>query len=287
MKKMRRKGLPGVSVVTLLWGVVNANAPFASATEERLKVVVTEAGLTVEAHGVDTEQALRAIGEQVGFTIVAKEAAHPVLDIFLKDVPLEEALQQLLRGENYAIVYQTPKGEKTPGEEKIGKVVLLSPPTAVAAAPGVGVQRQDQQHRQTLPQSDQNKPQAPEAQTAATVFSQGGWRSVEKREEKDPDAPPTVSDLLETQALQALAASSQAEALANGDQASTQSSPAVAQTGASPGIQLNEQEQMDINEALLLTTRAAQRNLATLVEGLSSATNSLLDAQASQKKNGR
>lgn len=287
MKKTQKKHFFCVAgTIAGLWGITSVQSPFTADAEGRLQIIVTEAGLTVEAHGVNTEQALREIGAQVGFMVVAKDAAHPLLDVSLKDVPLETALHQLLRGENYAIIYRTPRGEKTSGEGKIGKVVLLSPSTVGTAAAGVEVQRQGQEPSQTSLQAAQDKPQTTEAQTAATVFSQGEWRSVAERVASDPEEPVTVSDLLATQAMQTVVGNMQAEALADSEASSAEDAPEAVNENAPPAIQLGEEEQMAVNEALLISTRAAQRNLATLVEGLATATDRLFEAQAGQNKNG-
>ncbi len=92
-----------------------------------------------------------------------------------------------------------------------------------------------------------------------------------------------MNDLLKTQASQALAVSGYAETLSTDDQLSAESSPEV----PSAGMQLGEEEQRDVQRALAITTQVAQRNLATLVESLCSATNAFVNAQAGQEGSGR
>jgi hypothetical protein len=286
MKKIPRKlsFCWKIGATAALWGILSFQSPYTAAAEGQLKVSLTEAGLTVEAHGVDTEQTLRAIGAQAGFTVVAKGAARQMLDVSLKDVPLEAALSQLLRGENYAVVYKTPKNKRSSGGAKIGKVVLLSPSTDGAVSVGVVTQGKGQDPSPVLPQTAKDRLRATEAQTAALVFSGGEWRSIAKGVAKDHEEPATVSDLLANQAIQTVVGNMQTEARSEDEASAAEDAPGAMSENTPPAPQLAEEEQMAVNEALLISTRAAQRNLATLVEGLATATDQLFDAQASQNR---
>jgi len=288
-KKNKPRGFVYLEVAAaVLWGIAVFQRVSMAAGEDLVQVISTPAGLTVEAHSADVAQILREVGAQVGFVVVAREAPYPVVDVSIKDTLLEEALQQLLRGENYALVYRSQGEGKIAGGGKIGKVVLLSPPTALAATPATESGRQQQEHRQALVQNQENTPQPSDAQPAGqattAVFSQEGWQRIEEKKTGNPLTDPvTVNDLLKTQASQALAVSGYAETLSTDDQLSAESSPEV----PSAGMQLGEEEQRDVQRALAITTQVAQRNLATLVESLSSATNAFVNAQAGQEGSGR
>lgn len=277
-------------VATVLWWGV-ASLPARSAAEGRtLKVVSSATGLAVEAHGVGAEEVLREIGEQVGFTVVIKGAARPLLNVSIKDATLEEALQEILRGENYAILYPGPKGEGTQARGRIGKILLLSPSNTTEAAPNVAPLQQEQERRQALLHGQENAPSPAEApradQATAAVFSKDGWKLLTGKdgENSDPSST-TVADLLQTQALQALAA--QPGSNAESDDEAGNSAEMVQANPPGGGMQLGESAQMDVKQALAITTQMAQRNLTTLVEGLSAATNSMFNAQAGSGNSAR
>ena len=287
-KKSGLKGLIFMGVAAaVLWEMVVSRGVSAAAGGDLVQVISTPAGLTVEAHGADVVQILREVGAQVGFMVVARGTSYPTLDISIKDDSLEEALQQLLRGESYTLVYRSQADGKAEGKEKLGKVVLLSPSTTLAATPAAESGRQQQERHQALTQNQENTPQLSGAQpvdrATAAALSQGRRDMQEKKTGNPLTDPLTVNDLLETQALQTLAVSSYAGTLSTDDQPSTESSPEV----PSEGMQLREEEQRDVQQNLAITTQVAQRNLATLVESLSAATNAFFDAQASQGRGGR
>lgn len=272
----------------VLWEMAVSQGVSAAAGGDLVQVISTPAGLTVEAHGADVVQILREVGAQVGFMVVAREASYPVLDMSIKDTSLEEALQQLLRGESYTLVYRSQADGKAEGEGKLGKVVLLSPSTTLAATPATESGRQQQERHQTLTQNQENAPQLSGAQpvdrATAAALSQKGWRDMQEKKTGNPLTDPlTLNDLLETQALQTLAVSGYAETLSTDDQPSTESSPEV----LSEEMQLREEERRDVQQNLAITAQVAQRNLATLVESLAAATNAFFDAQASQGRSGR
>ncbi len=276
-------------VATVLWWGV-ASLPARSAAEGRtLKVVSSATGLAVEAHGVGAEEVLREIGEQVGFTVVIKGAARPLLNVSLKDATLEEALQEILRGENYAILYPGPKGEGTQARGRIGKILLLSPSNTTEAAPNVAPLQQEQERRQAVLPRQETAPSPAEAppadQATAAVFSKDGWKLLTGKDGENSGPSSTVADLLQTQALQALAAQPGSNAESDDD---AENSAEMAQ--ANPpggGVQLGEDAQMDVNQALAITTQMAQRNLTALVEGLAATTNSMFNAQAGSGNSAR
>jgi hypothetical protein len=195
--------------------------------------------------------------------------------ISVKDAPVEEVLQQLLRGENYALVYRQTGSGNAQANAGIKKVLLLSPPVSATA----GSQGQGQAAPPTRVQDQQ--PQIPPSsaqteQSTVTVFSSEGWtRLQEKAQAITRDGTVTAADLLEAQAVQSLAAqtSTNAEQGAGGTTEQTAVSP-------SEGVQLKGDEELTIQKAMAVTTQLAQRNLTALVEGLAATTNSLYKSQA-------
>src|SRR5262245_58589899 len=166
-KKSGPKGLIFMRVAAaVLWEMAAFQGVSAAAGGDLVQVLSTPAGLTVEAHSADVEQLLREVGAQVGFVVVARGASYPVVDVSIKDPPLEEALRQLLRGENYTLVYRSQGESKAEGTGKLGKVVLLSPSTALAADPGTELGRQQQELQKALMPNQENTPKPPDVQAA-------------------------------------------------------------------------------------------------------------------------
>jgi len=218
----------GITASLLWWGVA-FHLPSDAAGEDALNVSSSPAGLTVEAHGVGVEEVLREMGEKIGFTVVAKEATHPAVNVSIKDATPEEALQQVLRGENYAIVYHRPEGQQ-PQAGKIDKILLLSPPNGGPADLNSQPAKRGQAQPRPAP-GEQGAPgtaSLPEQATAA-VFGRDGWKVIQPGEkesesatpvanppgEEDEGSPAAISKMLKAQALQALAEQNQAEAEGN------------------------------------------------------------------------
>lgn len=176
----------GMTAALLWWGAA-FHPPHSEAVESALNVIPSPAGLTVEAHGVGVEEVLQEMGEKMGFTVVAKEAAHPVVDVSIKDATPEEVLQQVLRGENYAIVYRRPEGEQTQAG-KIDKILLLSPPNAVttelngAASKRAHAQLRASRGEQGVTPSAASLPE----QATAAVFGKDGWKVIQRGGEGSP-----------------------------------------------------------------------------------------------------
>jgi hypothetical protein len=277
-----------VVMTTALWEMAVGRDVSAAEERDLVQVVSASTGLTVEAHGVDVVQILREVGVQVGFMVVAREAVYPAVDVSSRDASLEEVLQRLLRGENYTLVYRSQADSKSEGEGKLSKVVLLSPSTTLAATPAADLGRQQQERHQALTQNQENTPLLSDAQpadrTTAAMFSREEWRRLEEQETGNPLTDPvTINSLLETQALQAFAASSYAETQSTADQLSTENSSEL----PSERIQSGEEKQGDEQQNLAIMAQVAQRNVAALVESLAAATDAFFDAQASQKESGR
>jgi hypothetical protein len=225
MKKSNRARSLCVGItVSLLWW--RAFPPYSEAAESALNVDPSPSGLTVEAHDVGVEEVLREMGEKLGFTVVAKEAVHPVVNVSIKDATPEEALQQVLRGENYAIVYRRPEGEQTQAG-KIDKILLLSPPNAVTTGVDSQPSEKEQARHSASPGEQGGIPaegSLPEQATAA-VFGKSGWKVIQHGEEESPataanpqgeeESSAAITELLRARALQALAEPDQPEAEGN------------------------------------------------------------------------
>jgi hypothetical protein len=266
--------LAGVTVL-LLGGLTLFRTVPAAGGEDRLYVVVSSAGLTVEAENVSVEEILRDVGAQVGFSVTAKVMPLTLRSISVKDASVEEVLQQLLRGENYALVYRQPGSSSIQASGGIKKVLLLSPPASATA----GSQGQGQVARPTLVQSQQPQTPPPSGaqteQSTATVFSSEGWTRLQERAQAvTQDGAVTATDLLEAQAAQILAAQN----LPGGEQ-SAEGTTEQAAVNPAEGVQLKEDEELAVQRAMAVTTQLAQRNLAALVEGLAVTTSSLYKAQ--------
>ncbi|HEV8712932.1 MAG TPA: hypothetical protein VGX03_08905 [Candidatus Binatia bacterium] len=187
MKKNSRARFLCVGIIASLlwWGA--ALLPSSEAVESALKVVTSPSGLTVEAHGIGAEEVLREMGEKMGFTVVAKEATHPVINVSIKDATPEEVFQQVLRGENYIVLYRRPEGEQPQGG-KIDKVLLLSPPNAIPTDPNSQPPNRDQARRRAHFGEQENAPseEALLGQATAAVFGKDGWKVIQRGEEGSP-----------------------------------------------------------------------------------------------------
>jgi hypothetical protein len=96
----------------------------------RLRVESNSTGeIALEAHGVTIDEALDAIAAEAGFEVVIEHGiTRPPVDISLSMAPVENVLRQVLRGRNYALVYD--------GEDEFPTEVIVLPPSA-PRRPGV------------------------------------------------------------------------------------------------------------------------------------------------------
>jgi hypothetical protein len=249
------------TVVTMLSWLVLSLPVWAAEEEGQLRVISTPTGLTVEAQGVSVEEILRAVGVQVGFTVVAKEAHYPLLSLAIKDATVEEVIEQLLRGESYAVVYREPKGggkEQEGGE--ISQIRLLSPSTTLAA---------------TLEEKPKSLGVSSTGQARAVVSEKKEPVPVQERiEENAPVVSQELVDLLETQAWQISAAWRRQTATQNAAETVEAASAGEAASLMGP----SENQQRDQWVERYLTTQKTLRNFAVLVEGLAGATRAARDS---------
>lgn len=124
--------LGAVAGAMLLW-LGNSAAVEAAAGAPRLSVNYEASKLSVEARGVSVTEILQAIGAKVGFAVVLAGAPRGMVTISLKDATLDTVLRQLLRPENYVLLYGEDRGG-TVGT-RIEKIVLLGPATLAPVSP--------------------------------------------------------------------------------------------------------------------------------------------------------
>ena len=102
--------------------VLGVGVAFPGAAAERktdLSVIYDAPRLSVEAKGVSLQRVLGEIGKKLGFVVVDYGASDRIITFSLQDASAEEVLEQLLRGENYAVIYEGQRKE-------IAKVLLLT-----------------------------------------------------------------------------------------------------------------------------------------------------------------
>jgi hypothetical protein len=86
--------------------------------------------IAVVARQAPIGEALDAIGDQAGFDVTVYAAPRrPPLDLTLPLSPVDRVLREILRGRNYAVLYDSEAGG-------IEKVILLAP-SSVSRAPAV------------------------------------------------------------------------------------------------------------------------------------------------------
>jgi len=98
------------SVIAIITGFLLWLAwPFHAQTAERkteLKVIYDAPRLSVEARGVSFLRVLEEIGAKVGFVVVDYGGSDKPLTVSIQDASVQEVLEHLLRGENYAFIYK-------------------------------------------------------------------------------------------------------------------------------------------------------------------------------------
>lgn len=89
-----------------------------------LHIEATSTTASIEAHKVPLADILRALGVQVGFEVIAQEPGA-TRSLSLKQVPLAEALEQLLLGANFVIEYAQPTDNVDSAPRTIATIFLL------------------------------------------------------------------------------------------------------------------------------------------------------------------
>ena len=154
-----------------------------------LRVTYSPPRISVEARGVKLREVLRDISSKVGFELTDYGIPDKDLTVSIEEASVEEVLRQLLRGENYGVVYR----EK---DKAISKVLLLSSPAYAQAAP--------------MSDNQQTRAEAGRSQEGLTVFSAApSYQPArpEQTRESRTENEPKVEDILRGHAISGLAES--------------------------------------------------------------------------------
>jgi hypothetical protein len=240
------------AILVFLWMVL-PDLGSAADRKSDLRITYSPPRISVEAQSVSLLEVLRNISLKVGFDLTDYGVPDRNLTVSIEEAPVEEVLRQLLRGENYGVVYR----EK---DRVISKVLLLSSPAYAQAAP--------------MSDNQQTRAEASHSQEGLTVFSAAPSYQPARPEQKQKnrvESDPRVEDILRLHAISGLAASDTTpQNLApNAPQPLRNSTLAFPPTGAA-------------SESLAMTTRLAQQNLKALATGLATATHSLLNNRANK-----
>ncbi len=229
--------------------------------------------LSVDAHGVTLARVLGEIGAKVGFTVVSNGASSTLVHVSIQDASVEELLRQLLRGENHTVLYLAGGAARdaVPG---IDTIVLLGEPSPLKVTGEPGDRRQAQGHRESVP-GDRQAPSLAVSPAMSPPPVRSPWtpestpllsweRGASVDSAADPESPPiTVGDILKAHAMAAVQTGLEATDGASG--------PASA-------------PQANLDAVLAETTRRAQQSLAALIDGLATATRSLQESLAADRK---
>ena len=246
-----RKSLIALTVACLL---EFAMALPGKSAERKTDLTVTfkATRLSVEARGVSLRRVLEEIGKKLGFAVVDYGGSDRLLTFSMQEASAEEALGELLRGENYAFVY----GGK---QRSIEKIILLSSSTNVQS-PSM-TQQWTENRSKSIVQSQAGLTYSPPLPSTVAEIKPPGKADTEVK----------VEDIMRTHALSGLI-----DPMGNPSGISNPAQPFSNQDGNSrPWAGSTGMARQDIHETLAATTRLAQQNLKALVDGLATASNSL------------
>ena len=83
-----------------LWGQAGA------VDDGRVKVIYQAPLISVEAAGATLADILREVADRVGFSVVERRTSSAAVSVTINDVSVEELLRQLLRSDNYVVLYR-------------------------------------------------------------------------------------------------------------------------------------------------------------------------------------
>ena len=269
-----------VAVSALLWW--GAWVPAASGSEGHVTISFQPRWLSIEARGVTLPEVLHVIGAKAGFTVVDRGASRQPLTLSLKEVPLEEALRQLLRSENHAILYRGQAEGKIGGT--IEKIVLLGPHPYAEDVPDRRERWPFRKRAQGIPNGlaelSQSIDWGDATQSTTSLYEQGGQTPYSVTGEEATDV--TVEGILRLHASHGIQVlpedipSVTLSALVNQPSGNTAQTARETPTGGMPAMTLPSA----LDETLAITTRLARQQLRALIEGLGTATSSLLESSA-------
>ena len=252
-------------IAVTMASVLGLGVAFPGAAAERkteLSVIYDAPRLSVEARGVSLQRVLGEIGKKLGFVVVDYGGSDRLITFSLQDATAEEALGQLLRGENYAVIYEGQRKE-------IAKVLLLTSSMQASTESG------------NPPYTDMRQERIVQSQAGFTYYSSVSQPSLfgeQKRADK-AQAEVRVEDIMRAHALSGLI----------DPMGSLSGTANVAQPFGSPagnsfstGAMSTSPPPQDIHQTLAITTRLAQQNLKALVDGLATASSSLFQSLPSR-----
>ena len=182
MKRLKIGKKTAAAILVFLCTVLPRSV-LAAERKSDLRVTYSPPRISVEARGVKLREVLRDISSKVGFDLTDYGIPDKDLTVSIEEATVEEVLRQLLRGENYGVVYR----EK---DRTISKVLLLSSPAYVQAAP--------------MSDNQQTRAEAGRSQEGLTVFSAApSYQPVspERKRETRAESEPTVDDILRAHAM--------------------------------------------------------------------------------------
>ena len=255
------RNLIAVTVASVLGLGVAFPGPAAERKTE-LSVIYDAPRLSVEARGVSLQRVLGEIGKKLGFVVVDYGGSDRLITFSLQDASAEEALGQLLRGENYAVIYEGQRKE-------IAKVLLLTSSMQASTESGNSQPTDNRQERIVQSQA---------GFTYHSSVSPPSLFGEQKRADK-AEAEVRVDDIMRAHALSGLI----------DPMGSLSGTANVAQPFGSPagnsfstGAMSTSPPPQDIHQTLAITTRLAQQNLKALVDGLATASSSLFQSLPSR-----
>ena len=222
------------TILVFLWMVL-PRWGLAAERKSDLRVTYNPPRISVEARGVKLREVLRDISSKVGFDLTDYGIPDKDITVSIEEATVEDLLRQLLRGENYGVVYR----EK---DKAISKVLLLSSPAYVEAAP--------------MSDSQQTRAEAGRSQEGLTVFSAApSYQPArpERKGETRAESEPRVDDILRAHAMPGVTGSGTfpQSSTPNALQPPRNFTPGFSPIGAASPTR----------ESLAMTTRLAQQNL--------------------------
>jgi hypothetical protein len=116
-----RVALPILAVVLVLLGSTMVRAGTGPQTVLRVESNL-DGEVGIDARGVTIDQALGAIASKGGFDVMIEPGVvRPLVNIAVPMAPVEDVLREVLRGRNYALVYD--------GDASLSRVIILRPPS--------------------------------------------------------------------------------------------------------------------------------------------------------------
>ncbi len=241
----------------------------AHADESGLRVDYDPPLLSVEAREVSLVAVLRAIGAEVGFSVVETAPSSRVVTLSIRNASLDDILRQLLRAKNHTMIYRVV-GRSSVEFGPIDRIVLFGDSVAVpSAAVPTGDSSRDPRKApdhgdagaRTVPLALLTSPQSWPASTA--------FLNSAPVETGDTAAPPmSVGEMLQTHAM---ATAQGAQPAGNG--ASVLTPPPASSTPPA-----------NLDVALAEATRRAQQSLGALIDGLATATRSMQQSLPTGRK---